>query len=71
MRDCSALLYAMAGWYGPVSVVGAAREGMDGAGDGGSGVDDEKGWFPMLRFYGPLEPLYEKTWKLNDVELVK
>lgn len=30
-----------------------------------------KGWFPFFRFYGPLEPLYEKTWKLSDIELVK
>jgi hypothetical protein len=29
-----------------------------------------KGWFPIFRFYGPLEPLYDKTWKLNDVEEV-
>ena len=34
-RDRSALLYSMAVWrYGPVSAVGTAREGMDGAGDG-------------------------------------
>ena len=31
----TSLLYAMAVWWeGPVSVVGAAREGMEGAGDG-------------------------------------
>ena len=30
-----------------------------------------KGWFPIFRFYGPLEPLFEKTWKLNDIEEVK
>ena len=27
-----------------------------------------KGWFPIFRFYGPLEPLYEKTWVLPDIE---
>ena len=27
-----------------------------------------KGWFPIFRFYGPLEPLFEKTWKLPDIE---
>ena len=26
------------------------------------------GWFSIFRFYGPLEPLYGKTWKLNDIE---
>jgi hypothetical protein len=30
-----------------------------------------KGWFPIFRFYGPLEPLFEKTWKLPDIEEVK
>ena len=30
-----------------------------------------KGWFPIFRFYGPLEPLFEKTWVLNDIEKVK
>ena len=27
-----------------------------------------KGWFPIFRFYGPLGPLYDKTWRLSDVE---
>jgi len=27
-----------------------------------------KGWFPIFRFYGPLEPLYDKTWRLSDIE---
>jgi hypothetical protein len=27
-----------------------------------------RGWFPIFRFYGPLEPFYDKTWELNDVE---
>lgn len=27
-----------------------------------------KGWFPIFRFYGPLQPLYDKSWKLNDIE---
>ena len=30
-----------------------------------------KGWFPIFRFYGPLEPLFDKSWKLNDVVEVK
>jgi hypothetical protein len=30
-----------------------------------------KGWFPIFRFYGPLEPLYDKTWVLNDIERTK
>ncbi len=30
-----------------------------------------KGWFVVFRFYCPLEGYIEKTWKLNDFELVK
>jgi hypothetical protein len=30
-----------------------------------------RGFFPMFRWYGPLQPLYDKTWKLPDVEEVK
>jgi hypothetical protein len=26
-------------------------------------------WFAMFRFYGPDKPLFEKTWKLTDIEL--
>ena len=29
-----------------------------------------KGWFPIFRFYGPLEPLFDKTWKLPDIEKI-
>ena len=29
------------------------------------------GWFPFFRFYGPEKPLFNKTWKLPDIELVK
>jgi hypothetical protein len=25
-------------------------------------------WFPIFRLYGPLEPFFDKSWKLNDVE---
>ena len=26
-----------------------------------------KGWFTLVRFYGPLKPYFEKTWKLDDI----
>ncbi|MEI6457033.1 MAG: DUF1254 domain-containing protein [bacterium] len=29
-----------------------------------------KGWFIMLRIYGPLEPWFDKTWKPGEIELV-
>ena len=30
-----------------------------------------KGWFVILRVYGPLEPWIEKTWRPGEVELVE
>ena len=30
-----------------------------------------EGFFMYFRFYGPLEPFYDKSWKLNDVVKVK
>jgi hypothetical protein len=29
-----------------------------------------RGWFPIFRFYGPLEPFYDQSWKLSDIEKV-
>lgn len=26
------------------------------------------GWFPIFRFYGPLDAFFDKGWKLNDIE---
>jgi hypothetical protein len=31
----------------------------------------EQGFFAMFRLYGPLEPVFDGTWKLNDIEHVK
>ena len=30
-----------------------------------------KGWFMILRLYGPLEPWFNKTWRPDAIELVK
>jgi hypothetical protein len=30
-----------------------------------------RGWFPFFRFYGPDKPLFDKTWKLPDIEKVQ
>ena len=30
-----------------------------------------KGWYPMFRFYSPTAGLFDGTWKLPDIELVK
>jgi hypothetical protein len=29
-----------------------------------------RGFFLYFRWYGPLEPYFDKTWKLDDVELL-
>ncbi len=29
-----------------------------------------KGWFTILRLYGPLEPRFDKTWKPGEIEIV-
>lgn len=30
-----------------------------------------KGWFMILRLYGPLEPWFDKTWRPGEIELLK
>jgi len=30
-----------------------------------------KGWFIMLRLYGPLEPWFDKTWRPGEIEVLK
>ena len=34
-------------------------------------TNPKKGWFAVFRFYGPLKEYIEKTWVLNDIEIVK
>jgi hypothetical protein len=29
-----------------------------------------KGWFVLLRFHGPLEPFFDKTWQPGEIEPV-
>ena len=31
---------------------------------------ENKGWFVILRIYGPLEPWFDKSWKPGDIELI-
>ncbi|UZE96357.1 DUF1254 domain-containing protein [Alkalimarinus alittae] len=31
----------------------------------------KKGWYTLLRLYGPLEPWFDKTWRPGEIELVK
>ena len=30
-----------------------------------------KAWFPIVRLYGPLEPWFDQTWKLPEIERVR
>lgn len=30
-----------------------------------------KGWNMLFRLYGPLEPWFDKTWRLSEIELMK
>lgn len=30
-----------------------------------------KGWFPYFRFYAPIEPYFDKSWQLEDIEKVR
>jgi hypothetical protein len=34
-------------------------------------TDPGKGWFPIFRLYGPLQPWFNKTWRPSEIELVK
>ena len=31
---------------------------------------EHKGWFALLRIYGPLEPWFDKSWQPGDIELL-
>ena len=30
-----------------------------------------KGWFGVFRFYGPLDPRFDKTWQPGEIEPLK
>ena len=34
-------------------------------------TDPKKGFFVVFRFYGPLEEYIEKSWVMNDFELIE
>jgi len=33
-------------------------------------IPGKKGWFMILRLYGPLEPRFDETWRPGEIELV-
>ena len=34
-------------------------------------LDPNKGWFNIVRFYSPLQPFFDKTWRIGEIELVQ
>ena len=50
-------------YFGPVAPQGKEKNWVP--------TVPKKGFFLVFRFYGPLEGYIEKTWVLNDLELVK
>ena len=49
-------------WFGPTAPVGHELNWVQ--------TVPEKGWFVILRLYGPLQPWFDKTWKPGEFELV-
>jgi hypothetical protein len=33
-------------------------------------TDPDKGWFPILRLYNPLQPFFDKSWRPSEIEPV-
>ena len=50
-------------WFGPKSPAGKEKNWIQ--------TVPGKGWFVLFRFYGPLEPFFDKTWKPADIERTK
>ncbi len=46
-------------FFGPVMPAGQDRNWIQ--------TVPGRGWFPIFRAYGALEPYFDKTWKLNDI----
>ncbi|MGE6784561.1 DUF1254 domain-containing protein [Ensifer adhaerens] len=51
-------------YFGPTQPNGVARGNW-------IQTDPKKGWFTLLRLYGPLPSFFDKTWRPSEVELVK
>jgi hypothetical protein len=33
-------------------------------------TDPDKGWFVILRLYSPLQPFFDKSWRISEIEVV-
>ncbi len=49
-------------WFGPTAPSGHELNWVQ--------TVPERGWFVILRLYGPLQPWFDKTWKPGEFELV-
>jgi hypothetical protein len=49
-------------YFGPKAPAGKEKNWIETVPD--------KGWTMIFRIYGPLEPFYKQTWKLNDIKLL-
>jgi hypothetical protein len=49
-------------WFGPEPPPGKASNWVPTVAG--------KGWFTVLRLYGPLEPWFDKSWRPGEIELV-
>jgi hypothetical protein len=50
-------------WFGPKAPTGKEDNWVQ--------TVPGKGWFTIIRIYGPLKPWFDKTWRLSEIELVK
>ncbi|MGA7980937.1 MAG: DUF1214 domain-containing protein [Chromatiaceae bacterium] len=50
-------------WFGPTAPQGKESNWVQ--------TIPGKGWFMILRLYGPLEPWFDKTWRPGEIERVK
>ena len=50
-------------WFGPRAPAGMEKNWIQ--------TVPGKGWNMLFRLYGPLEPWFDKTWKLSEIEVVR
>lgn len=51
-------------WFAPLQPNGVARGNW-------IQTDPKKGFFVILRLYGPLEPFFDKSWRISEIEPVE
>ncbi len=51
-------------WFGPEQPEGVARGNW-------IQTDPAKGWFNILRLYGPMPSFFDKSWRPSEIELVQ